>query len=65
MNVETILTVNTIIDNILNDLNERKSWAENGRALYYGHEELMEQYQSRIEEIENAIYIVGEYKLKI
>lgn len=50
-----------IKNNILKGLQERKHWAENG-ASFCGNNndyEWAQEYQVRIEEIDNAIYIVN------
>ena len=46
------------MDKILQQLEERKEWAENGILTYSDNEKLRDEYQARVEEIQNLIYII-------
>lgn len=47
-----------LLDKILQQLEERKEWAENGILTYSDNEKLRDEYQARVEEIQNLIYII-------
>ena len=50
-----------VMGSILRELEERKQWAENGMMVYSDDTGMRMEYQARIEEIENAIWVVSQY----
>jgi hypothetical protein len=55
------LGIGAVIGSILKELKERKQWAENGMIVYSDDTGMRIEYQARIEEIENAIWVVSQY----
>jgi hypothetical protein len=50
-----------VMGSILKELEERKQWAENGMMIHSDDTGMRLEYQARIEEIENAIWVVNQY----
>lgn len=50
-----------VMGSILKGLEERKQWAENGMMVYSDDTGMRMEYQARIEEIENAIWVVSQH----
>jgi len=46
------------LDSILKELKERKEWAENGLMVYSDDASMRTDYQARIDEIENCIWVI-------
>ena len=57
----TQLGIGAVMGSILKELEERKQWAENGMSVYSDDTGMRIEYQARIEEIENAIWVVSQY----
>lgn len=55
------LNIGAVMGSILKELEERKQWAENGMMVYSDDTGMRLEYQARIEEIENAIWVVNQY----
>lgn len=55
------LGIGAVMGSILKELGERKQWAENGMMVYSDDTSMRMEYQARIEEIENAIWVVSQY----
>lgn len=55
------LCIGAVMGSILKELEERKQWAENGMSVYSDDTGMRVEYQARIEEIENAIWVVSQY----
>ena len=55
------LGIGAVMGSILKELEERKQWAENGMSVYSDDTGMRIEYQARIEEIENAIWVVSQY----
>jgi hypothetical protein len=55
------LNKGAVMGSILKELEERKQWAENGMMVYSNDTGMRLEYQARIEEIENAIWVVNQY----
>lgn len=55
------LGIGVVMGSILKELEERKQWAENGMSVYSDDTGMRNEYQARIEEIENAIWVVSQY----
>ena len=64
-NLNTEETANSdsgaVMGSILKELEERKQWAENGMMIHSDDTGMRLEYQARIEEIENAIWVVNQY----
>ena len=55
------LGIGAVMGSILKELEERKQWAENGMSVYSDDTGMRIEYKARIEEIENAIWVVSQY----
>lgn len=60
-NEDAQLGIGVVMGSILKELEERKQWAENGMSVYSDDTGMRVEYQARIEEIENAIWVVSQY----
>lgn len=60
-NEDAQLGIGAVMGSILMELGERKQWAENGMIVYSDDTSMRMEYQARIEEIENAIWVVSQY----
>lgn len=60
-NEDVQLGIGVVMGSILKELEERKQWAENGMMVYSDDTGVRLEFQARIEEIKNAIWIVSQY----